>query len=106
MWSDMLRATGLVIRRLGSVAVIAVAFVLASTSLTFANARVAYGDMVDYSLTFPVGGAVRLSDTFYAARSDGDHHAQDLMAPKMTPVSRPAATNPTGAMRAAPSTRE
>jgi peptidoglycan hydrolase-like protein with peptidoglycan-binding domain len=45
-----------------------------------------YGDMVDYPLVFPVDGTVRYSDTFYAARYNGDHHATDLMAAKMVPV--------------------
>ncbi len=45
-----------------------------------------YGEMVDYPLVFPVAGRATYSDSFYAARSNGDHHAQDLMADKMTPV--------------------
>ena len=45
-----------------------------------------FGEMVDYPLVDPVAGDYRMSDTFYAGRSDGVHHAQDLMAPKMTPV--------------------
>ncbi len=76
----------LVTRRIGSVAVIAVAYVVLSASLALAGSAREYGAMVDYQLVFPVGGPVSLSDTFYAARSNGDHHAQDLMAPKMTPV--------------------
>jgi len=83
---DMLGVTALVTRRVGSVAVVALAFVLGTSSLTFAKVQLTYGEMVDYQLTFPVDGAVRISDSFYAARSNGDHHAQDLMAPKMTPV--------------------
>jgi peptidoglycan hydrolase-like protein with peptidoglycan-binding domain len=88
---DMLGVTALVTRRVGSVAIVALAFVLGTSSLTFAKAQFTYGEMVDYQLTFPVDGAVRLSDSFYAARSNGDHHAQDLMAPKMTPVLAAAA---------------
>ncbi|MDX1691865.1 MAG: peptidoglycan-binding protein [Acidimicrobiia bacterium] len=45
-----------------------------------------YGDMVDYDLTFPVPDAVWYQDWFYAARTKGDHHGQDLFAPKGTPV--------------------
>ncbi len=45
-----------------------------------------YGEMVEYDLVYPVDGPTRLSDTFYAWRSHGDHRAQDLMADKMTPV--------------------
>jgi hypothetical protein len=46
-----------------------------------------YGEMVDYPLVFPVeGDSYWYEDWFWAARSDGNHHAQDLMAPKMTPV--------------------
>lgn len=82
----MLGVAALVTRRIGSVAIVVVAFVLMSTSLAFAHRTRQYGEMVDYSLVFPVDGQVSLRDTFYAARSNGDHHAQDLMAPKMTPV--------------------
>lgn len=82
----MLGASALAIRRIGSVAIVAIAFGVFSASLADAYGTRAYGDMVDYPLVFPVDGSVRLSDTFYAPRSDGDHHAQDLMAPKMTPV--------------------
>ena len=81
----MLGIKTLVIRRVGSVAVIAMAFVVLSGSLALAQTR-EYGDLVDYPLVFPVDGPVSLSDTFYGTRSTGDHHAQDLMAPKMTPV--------------------
>jgi len=73
-------------RRIGSAAIIATAFVVLSASLALAHRALAYGEMVDYPLVFPVGGPVSLGDTFYAARSSGDHHAQDMMAPKMTPV--------------------
>ena len=46
----------------------------------------AYGDMVDYPLSFPVVGSHWYEDWFWAARGSGVHHAQDLMSPKMTPV--------------------
>jgi peptidoglycan hydrolase-like protein with peptidoglycan-binding domain len=45
-----------------------------------------FGDMVSYPLTFPVSGAHWYEDWFWASRSNGLHHAQDLMAAKMTPV--------------------
>jgi Ca2+-binding RTX toxin-like protein len=46
------------------------------------------GDMVDYPLAFPVDGPNHFSDSFWAARSYPDpiHHAQDIMADKMTPI--------------------
>jgi peptidoglycan hydrolase-like protein with peptidoglycan-binding domain len=44
------------------------------------------GELVDYPLTAPVDGDHYLADWFWAARSHGIHHAQDLMSPKMTPV--------------------
>ena len=45
-----------------------------------------FGEMVDYPLTFPVAGTHSYEDWFWASRSNGLHHAQDLMAAKMTPV--------------------
>ena len=51
-----------------------------------------YGELVDYPLVFPVlpdslnGETVTYRDTFHASRGGGEHHAQDLMAPKMTKV--------------------
>lgn len=44
------------------------------------------GELVDYPLTAPVDGQHYFADWFWAARSLGIHHAQDLMSPKMTPV--------------------
>lgn len=45
------------------------------------------GEMVDYPLVFPVtGSGYWYQDWYWAARSNGIHHAQDIMAPKMTPV--------------------
>ncbi len=82
----MLGIKTLVIRRVGAVAIIAMGFVVLSSSLALADSTNEYGDLVDYPLVFPVDGPVNLSDTFYGTRSTGDHHAQDLMAPKMTPV--------------------
>ncbi|MBI5158206.1 MAG: peptidoglycan-binding protein [Acidimicrobiia bacterium] len=51
----------------------------------------AYGDMVDYPLAFPVVGSYWYEDWFWAARGVGEHHAQDLMAAKLTPVVAAAA---------------
>jgi peptidoglycan hydrolase-like protein with peptidoglycan-binding domain len=45
-----------------------------------------YGDMVDYELTFPVAGPNSYIDSFWAPRTNGIHHAEDIMADKMTPV--------------------
>lgn len=46
-----------------------------------------YGEMVDYPLVIPVtGNDYWYEDWFWAARGSGVHHAQDFMAPKMTPV--------------------
>ncbi len=81
----MLGASALVTRRVGSVAIVAIAFVVLSASLALARAN-EYGAMVDYPLVFPVDGSVSLRDTFYSPRGNGQHHAQDLMAPKMTRV--------------------
>jgi len=44
------------------------------------------GEMTDYDLAVPVDGSHHLWDTFWASRSHGIHHAQDLMAAKGTPV--------------------
>ncbi len=45
-----------------------------------------FGEMVAYPLTFPVVGSYWYEDWFWASRASGLHHAQDLMAAKMTPV--------------------
>ena len=82
----MMGFRALVARRVGSVAIAAIALVVLSASIASAEGARDYGEMVDYQLVFPVDGSVSLTDTFYASRSTGDHHAQDLMAPKMTPV--------------------
>ena len=49
------------------------------------------GELVAYPLTFPVDGDHHFTDTFWAGRSHGIHHAQDIMADKMTPVVAAAA---------------
>jgi peptidoglycan hydrolase-like protein with peptidoglycan-binding domain len=46
----------------------------------------AYGEDVDYPLTFPVAGANRYGDHFWYTRGDRYHHGIDIMAEKMTPV--------------------
>lgn len=53
----------------------------------------AFGEMVRYRLVFPVDGPHDLFDSFYSCRGSpcGYHHAQDIMAPKMTPVRAVAA---------------
>ena len=47
-----------------------------------------FGEMADYTLVFPVQGPNYYPDTFWACRGNpcGYHHAQDIMADKMTPV--------------------
>ncbi len=72
--------------------ILTITCILVITAVTFSSNGTAtaagrqYGEMVDYPLVFPVAGPATYSDSFYAARSNGDHHAQDLMADKMTPV--------------------
>ena len=52
-----------------------------------ARAAIKYGEMVDYTLVFPVDGSHYFRDTFGAHRSHGKgHQGQDLMARKGTPV--------------------
>lgn len=51
-----------------------------------------FGEIVDYTMLFPVAEGADYTyywDTFWAPRSHGIHHAQDIMAPKMTPVVAP-----------------
>jgi peptidoglycan hydrolase-like protein with peptidoglycan-binding domain len=47
-----------------------------------------FGEMVDYPLAFPVGGGASAGSRsgFWDSRADGTHHAQDIMAPKLTPL--------------------
>jgi peptidoglycan hydrolase-like protein with peptidoglycan-binding domain len=47
-----------------------------------------FGEVVDYPLVFPVGGGATAGSRsgFWDARADGTHHAQDIMAPKLTPL--------------------
>lgn len=67
-------------------ALIAAFTLLVTTAPAAAAAGHTYGQMVDYPLVFPVVGPVSYTDSFYAARYNGQHHAQDLMAAKMVPV--------------------
>lgn len=47
-----------------------------------------FGEMVAYPLVFPVGGEATTGARtgFWDSRADGTHHAQDILAPKLTPV--------------------
>lgn len=55
------------------------------TGPAFAAVR-EFGDMVDYTMEFPVDGPNEFTDTFWAWRSHGTHGSQDLFADKGTPV--------------------
>jgi peptidoglycan hydrolase-like protein with peptidoglycan-binding domain len=81
-------------------ALAALVLVVASAGPALANHRPsfsdgpnhAFGEMVAYPMAFPAGPGHTYgsgSDSFYAlryGRYTGPHHAQDIMAPKMTPV--------------------
>ena len=47
-----------------------------------------FGEVIDYPLVFPVGGDadVGTRSHFWDGRAGGTHHAQDILAPKLTPV--------------------
>ncbi len=45
-----------------------------------------YGEVVAYSLVFPVVGQNRYNPGFWSTRGTGSHHAVDIMAAKMTPI--------------------
>lgn len=79
----------------GGVALLALALLILPDGVADANHRAPfdgslhlYGEMVEYPLVFPVAGDHHYWDTFWACRGSpcGDHHAQDIMADKMTPV--------------------
>jgi peptidoglycan hydrolase-like protein with peptidoglycan-binding domain len=79
-------------RRIASAAV-AIALFTTTAPAAFANhqaprdgTRHAYGAMVAWPMTFPVAGKYNYSDSFWANRGGGLHHAQDVMAAKMVPV--------------------
>jgi len=71
------------VRSLAAGATILLAFTIAPAA---SAATHELGEMVDYPLAFPVDGPHHYSDWFWAARSHGIHHAQDIMADKMVPV--------------------
>ncbi len=71
------------LRSMAATATVLLAFTVAPAA---SAATHELGEMVDYPLTFPVDGPHHYSDWFWAARSHGIHHAQDIMADKMVPV--------------------
>jgi peptidoglycan hydrolase-like protein with peptidoglycan-binding domain len=64
----------------------AVTLALVAPTAPAAAADYEFGEMVEYPLVFPVAGNTSYSDSFWASRYNGTHHAQDLMADKMVPV--------------------
>ncbi|GMQ84871.1 MAG: hypothetical protein BMS9Abin07_0436 [Acidimicrobiia bacterium] len=70
--------------RLRALVVTFVVLLLVATAAPAAAAEL--GDLVEYDLAFPVDGDHHFTDWFWARRSGGIHHAQDIMAAKMTPV--------------------
>jgi len=81
--------------RLHRLAGIAVALLLTAASAPAGATEPGheFGEVVDYPLAFPVGGNVTAGSrsTFWDGRADGTHHAQDILAPKLTPVYAAAA---------------
>jgi len=71
---------------LAGLALVAALLLLVAAAPAAGAATHTYGELVDYPLVFPVAGAASYTDTFYASRYNGQHHAQDLMAQKMVPV--------------------
>lgn len=61
-------------------------FALAAIAVVLFSSSAEFGDLVEYPLTFPVSGEHHFSDWFWSRRTHGVHHAQDIMADKMTPV--------------------
>jgi Putative peptidoglycan binding domain/Peptidase family M23 len=61
-------------------------FALAAIAMVLLAGSAQFGDLVEYPLAFPVAGPHHYSDWFWSSRSHGVHHAQDIMADKMTPV--------------------
>jgi len=76
--------------RLRRLAGLAVALLLTAAAAPAGAAEPAheFGEVVDYLLAFPVGGDATTGSRsgFWDARADGTHHAQDILAPKLTPV--------------------
>jgi peptidoglycan hydrolase-like protein with peptidoglycan-binding domain len=75
----------------GTLAVAGVVFLLAAISVPAGATEEPaheFGQMVDYPLVFPVGDGASAGSRsgFWDSRSDGTHHAQDIMAPKLTPL--------------------
>jgi len=77
----------------GAIRISILSLVAMAVGIPLASARAlnVYGEMVEYPLTFPVNGPASFTDSFYSARSTGQHHAQDLMSSKMIPVVAAAA---------------
>lgn len=70
-----------------TLAALAVLAVIAAPAAE-ASPGYAYGEVVDYPLVFPAAEptATGYRSHFWDQRYNGDHHAQDLMTPKMTEV--------------------
>ena len=66
-WLSMMGITVLATRRIGFIAIIAIAVLVLPTSVALAGSVREYGSMVEYPLVFPVDGLVSLDDTFYAS---------------------------------------
>ncbi len=69
-------------------AALALAVVAVAAAPAAASPGYVYGEVVDYPLVFPADepAATGYRSHFWDDRYNGDHHAQDLMAPKMTEV--------------------
>lgn len=61
-------------------------FAVAAIAMVLFASTAEFGELVEYPLTFPVDGDHHYYDWFWARRSHGIHHAQDILAEKMTPV--------------------
>jgi len=74
------------LRAIAATVTVLLAFTIVPAASAASGSSHELGEMVDYPLTFPVDGTHHYADWFWAARSHGIHHAQDIMADKMTPV--------------------
>ena len=74
------------LRAIAATVTVLLAFTIVPAASAASGSSHELGEMVDYPLTFPVDGKHHYADWFWAARSHGIHHAQDIMADKMTPV--------------------
>lgn len=76
--------------RVGRLAAIGIALLLAGSAVPAEAVETAhqFGEVVDYPLVFPVGGGATTGGRsgFWDSRADGTHHAQDILAPKLTPL--------------------